>query len=163
MKSKYVSMMALGILVIALTAPSFLAGQTIRSEQPASAPTAKEVYSWARTAKQKIPAGADWDKARPETETQRSMLRLIKRGQAIIERVVARGDAIPATEAGGYDRQMRTIVEQMDKLTAGGGASKSPASCHAECDRRYGGWGAGKGWNRFWCKVACFKLEIHVG
>jgi hypothetical protein len=32
---------------------------------------------------------------------------------------------------------MRTVVEQMDKLTAsGGGANKSPPSCQADCDRR---------------------------
>ena len=162
MKHK-ISIMALSILVVTMATPSFLAGQTIRSEQSSTAPTAKEVYSWAKTAKAKLPASAAWDKAKPETETQRSMLKLIRRGQAIIERVIERGDAMPATEAASYDKQMRTVVEQMDKLTAGGGARKEPNECFAGCDAQYHGWGGGKGWNRFWCKVACLKIEIHIG
>ena len=104
-----------------------------------------------------------WDKAKPETEAQRSLLRLIRRGQSIIERAIERGAAMSATEAADYDRQMRTVVEQMDKLSADGGAKEGPASCFGGCDKQYKGWGKGKGWNRFWRKAACFKLEIHVG
>lgn len=36
-------------------------------------------------------------------------------------------------------------------------------SCFGGCDKLYKGWGKGKGWNRFWCKVGCFKIEVHVG
>ena len=154
------------VFIIALAAPSFLAAQSkppIAPDQSLSAaPTANEVYSWARTAKEKLPASAAWDKAKPETETQRVLLRLIKRGQSIIERVVDRGEAMSATEAANYDRQMRTVVEQMDNLSAGA-AKGGPSSCFGGCDKQYKGWGKGKGWNRFWCKAACFKIEIHVG
>ncbi|HEU0172637.1 MAG TPA: hypothetical protein VFV58_00110 [Blastocatellia bacterium] len=153
--------------IIALAAPSFLAAQSKSPIAPtqslSAAPTANEVYSWARTAKEKLPTSAAWDKAKPETETQRSLLRLIKRGQSIIERAVERGAAMSATEAANYDNQMRTVVEQMDKLSAGAIAKGDSASCFGGCDKLYKGWGKGKGWNRFWCKVGCFKIEVHVG
>jgi len=155
------------VFIVALASPSFLTAQSrppITPDQSLSAaPTAKEVYSWARTAKQKLPASAAWDNAKPGTEAQRSLLRLIKTGQSIIDRVVERGEAMSATEAANFDRQMRTVVEQMDKLSAGAGAQGSPASCFGGCDNTYSGWGKGKGWNRFWCKAACFKIEVHIG
>jgi len=155
------------VFIIALAAPALLAAQSkppITPDQSFSAaPTANEVYSWARTAKEKLPSSAAWDKAKPETETQRGMVRLIKRGQAIIERVVERGSAMSAAEAANYDKQMRTVVEQMDKLSAGAVAKGDSASCFGGCDKQYKGWGKGKGWNRFWCKVGCFKIEVHVG
>jgi len=157
------------ILIAALAAPSFLTAQTkppITPDQSLSAaPTAKEVYSYARTAKEKLPAATAWDNAKAQTETQRSLLRLVKRGQSIIERVVERGEAMSAAEAANYDRQMRAVVEQMDKLSAGASANakESPSSCFGGCDKTYKGWGKGKGWNRFWCKAACFKLEVHIG
>jgi hypothetical protein len=155
--------------IIALAAPSLLAAQSKQPIAPnqslSAAPTASEVYSWARTAREKLPAGAAWDKAKPETENQRSLLRLIKRGQSIIDRVVERGGAMSATEAANYDSQMRSVVEQMDKLSAGApaAAKEGQGSCFGGCDKQYKGWGKGKGWNRFWCKVSCFKIEIHFG
>jgi hypothetical protein len=152
--------------IIALSAPCLLAAQSKRPITPnqslSAAPTANEVYSWARTAKEKLPAGSTWEKAKPGTETQRNLLRLIKRGQSIIESAVEKGPAMSAAEAANYDREMQTVVEQMDKLAAGG-AAQGPASCFGGCDNQYKGWGKGKGWNRFWCKAACFKIEIHVG
>ena len=155
------------VFIVALASPSFLTAQSkppIAPDQSLSAdPTVKEVYSWAVTAKEKLPGSATWDKAKPGTESQRGLLKLVKRGQSIIERVVERGEAMSATEAANYDRQMRIVVEQMDKLSAGAGAKESPSSCFGGCDNTYKGWGKGKGWNRFWCKVACFKIEIHVG
>jgi hypothetical protein len=155
------------VFIVALAAPTLPAAQSkppITPDQSlAAAPTANEVYSWARTAKAKLPAAGAWEKAKPETETQRDMLRLIKRGQSIIERVVERGSAMPATEAANYDGQMRTVVEQMDKLSAGAAANGDSSSCFGGCDKLYKGWGKGKGWNRFWCKVGCFKIEVHIG
>jgi hypothetical protein len=152
--------------IIALAGPSLLAAQSKRPITPnqslSAAPTANEVYSWARMAQEKLPTGTSWDRAKPETETQRSLLRLIKRGQSIIERVVEKGATMSAAEAVNYDREMQTVVEQMDKLSSGG-AVKGPSSCFGGCDKQYKGWGKGKGWNRFWCKAACFKIEIHVG
>jgi hypothetical protein len=152
--------------IITMAATSLLAAQSKRPITPnqslSAAPTANEVYSWARTAKEKLPTGAAWDRARPETEPQRSMLRLIKRGQSIIESVVEKGSSMSATEAANFDRELQTVVEQMDKLSAGA-AAKGPSSCFGGCDKQYKGWGKGKGWNRFWCKAACFKIEIHVG
>lgn len=151
------------VLILALAAPSFLTAQGRRPVTPdqslSAAPTANEVYSWARRAKDKLPDSADWDKAKPETETQRSLMRLIKRGHSIIDRAVERGVAMSATEAADYDKQMRTVVEQMDKLSAGASA-EGPAACFKECDKAYPGWGKGKGWNRFWCKVPCLKVKV---
>jgi len=155
------------VFILALAAPALLAAQSKPPITPnqsfGAAPTANEVYSWARTAKEKLPSSAAWDKAKTETETQRDMMRLIKRGQSIIEHVVERGSAMSAAEAANYDRQMRTVVEQMDKLSDGAAAKGGPSSCFGGCDKQYKGWGKGKGWNRFWCKAACFKIEIHVG
>lgn len=43
-------------------------------------------------------------------------------------------------------------------------SSKKPASCFGGCDKDYGtGFGHGKGWNRFWCKASCFKINVNVG
>jgi len=156
------------VFIVALAAPALLAAQSKRPITPdqsfGAAPTANEVYSWARTAKEKLPASAAWDKAKPKTETQRNLLRLIKRGQSIIEHVVERGSAMSATEAANYDRQMRTVVEQMDKLSAGAAANGGDTpKCFGGCDNLYPGVGHGKVWNRFWCKVGCFKIEVHIG
>jgi hypothetical protein len=165
MKYQQVSVVTLGILIATLAMPSFLTAQRgARENSLTAAPTSKEVYSWAKTAKSKLPDSTVWDRAKPKTETQRSMLRLVKRGQAIIERVITRGDTMPATEAANYDRQMRAVVEQLDKLSAGGGpGGDQPNDCFAGCDEQYPGWGGGHGWNRFWCKVACLRIEIHIG
>lgn len=153
--------------IIALAGPSFLAAQSKRPIAPnqslSASPTANEVYSWAKTAKEKLPASSAWDRAKPETTTQRSMLTLIKRGQAIIDSALQRGSAMSATEAANFDGQMQTVVEQMDKLSAGAAAKGGQGECFGGCDKQYKGWGKGKGWNRFWCKVSCFKIEIHVG
>jgi hypothetical protein len=64
-----------------------------------------------------------------------------------------------ATEAADYDGQMRSVVEQMDKLS-GAASAEGPAACFKECDKAYPGWGKGKGWNRFWCKVPCLKVKV---
>jgi hypothetical protein len=155
------------VFIVALSAPSFLTAQSkppIKADQSLTvAPTAKEVSSWAKTAREKLPAGASWDKAKVESERQRALLRLIKRGQSIVERAAERGETMSATEAANYDDQLRAVVEQMDKLSAGAPAKESPSSCFGGCDGAYKGWGKGKGWNRFWCKVACFKIEVHIG
>ncbi|HEX5085414.1 MAG TPA: hypothetical protein VFY40_25535 [Blastocatellia bacterium] len=161
------AMMFVMALIIALATPSFLAAQNKRPITPnqslSAAPTANEVYSWARMAKEKLPPGSIWDKARPETATQRSMLTLIKRGQAIIDSALKSGPAMSAKEAANFDAQMQMVVEQMDKLSAGAAAKGDSSSCFGGCDKLYKGWGKGKGWNRFWCKVGCFKIEVHVG
>src|SRR5262245_65884630 len=98
------------VFILALAAPSFLTAQGRRPVAPnqslSAAPTANEVYSWARRAKEKLPSSADWDKAKPETETQRSLLRLIKRGQSIIDRAVERGAAMSETEAAEDEKQV---------------------------------------------------------
>jgi hypothetical protein len=37
-------------------------------------------------------------------------------------------------------------------------------ACFKSCDDAYGsGFGKGKGWNRFWCKASCFKINVNVG
>jgi len=154
------------IVVGALVTPSFstLQRKTVSpAKSMSAAPTAKEVHSWAVIAKEKLPPFKAWAKAKPETENQRRLLVLFKRGHSIIDRAAARGETMSDAEAAGYDRQLRTVVEQIDKLSAGPASQQTQGSCFGSCDDTYHGWGHGKGWNRFWCKVSCFKIEVHVG
>ena len=150
-------------LVVGLSIPSFLTAQgrtQIRGDQPTSTtPTASEVYSWARTAKSKLPTSDALSKARPETARQRNLLSLTKRGKSIIDRVIATGETMSKQQAVEFDKQMQLVVEQMDKADDG----KTTSDCFAGCDKTYPGWGGGKGWNRFWCKVGCLTIEIHIG
>jgi len=161
---KTVASVLIAIAALATPSLSTMQSKTASPDQLSSAaPTAKEVLSWATLAKEKLPPFKTWEKAKPETEKQRSLLVLIKRGQSIVERAAARGEAMSDTEAAGFDRQLRSVVEQIDKLSAGPSSQQTQGSCFGSCDNTYHGWGHGKGWNRFWCKVSCFKIEVHFG
>ncbi len=167
--TQYFTFKIMASLLIALAAfvtPSFstMQSKTASPDQLSSAaPTSKAVRSWATLAKEKLPPFKAWEKAKPETPKQRRLLVLFKRGHSIVDRAAARGEAMSDTEAAGYDRQLRTVVEQIDKLTAGANSQQTASSCFGGCDNTYHGWGHGKGWNRFWCKLSCFKIEVHIG
>jgi hypothetical protein len=145
--------MACAVVIFSQPQPSH--GQSL-----SAAVTGKEVYSWAKEAQQKLPSPETWDNARTETETDRRLVVLVKRGQAIVNRVIERGARMSAKEAAGYDMQMRNVVGQIDKLTAGPATAKGVSGCMTGCDGAYKGWGKGKGWNRFWCKVGCIKIKV---
>ena len=134
--------------------------KTAPTQSLSAAPTGEEVYSWAKEAQQKLPALETWDKARTKTETDRSLVRLVKRGHAIVNRVIERGAGMSAKEAASYNAQMRIVVGQIDKLTAGTDAKEGVSGCMKGCDGTYKGWGKGKGWNRFWCKAGCIKIKV---
>lgn len=133
--------------------------QAAPTSSMSAAPAVNEVYSWAKDAQQKLPALEIWTKVRTKTETDRSLVRLVKRGQDLVNRVVERGPGISAKEASSYDAQMRMIVGQIDKLTSGSVAGDT-SGCIKGCDTNYKGWGKGKGWNRFWCKAGCIKVKV---
>lgn len=94
---------------------------------------------------------------------QKRMIAQIKKGRSIIDRVIKLGSKMTNAEAARYDAQMHKVVETMDALKAANTANGSQGECFGSCDNQYKGWGHGKGWNRFWCKASCFKIEVHVG
>lgn len=108
-----------------------------------------------------------WDfltKNKAATPSQKRMLEQCKKGQSIIARVLKRGNKMTKAEAARYDAQMQKVVNTMDAIQASNSAAGgSQGSCFGSCDSQYKGWGHGKGWNRFWCKASCFKIEVHVG
>jgi CARDB len=133
--------------------------ETTDTQQQSNSPTDKEVFSWAREADQNLPVLEFWDKARTKTETDRNLVRLVRKGHALVKRVIDRGEGMSAKEAASYDAQMRNVVGQMDKLTAGANAG-GVSGCMKGCDNTYKGWGNGKGWKRFWCHVGCIKIKV---
>src|SRR5687767_3890208 len=136
----------------------FVQKQTARVKS-VSAPTPRDVYSWAKEAQEKLPPVEFWDKARTRTNNDRSVVRLIRKGDKFVKQVIARGPGMSAWEAASYDAQMRKVLSQIDYLTSGENAN-GPAGCMGGCDNTYPGWGGGRGWNRFWCKVACIKVRV---
>lgn len=85
---------------------------------------------------------------------------MLKKAIPLINRVVQRGAGMSAREAASYDAQMQSVVEQLDKLTADINPAADTPKCMSGCDTTYPGWGKGKGWNRFWCKVGCIKVKV---
>lgn len=136
--------------------------QAAPNQSLSAAPTGAEVHSWAKEAQEKLPALKTWDKARVENEADRKLVGLIKRGYAIINQAAARGAGMSAREAANFDTQMHGLMDQIDKLTAAGGGTTATdvPDCMVKCDGAYPGWGKGKGWNRFWCKVGCIKIKV---
>lgn len=128
--------------------------------------TGDEVLNAAKQIQQK--AGNDgWrflQQAKPTDATQKRMLNEIKKGKSLVERVVMLGDKITDKQAAIYDRQMNEIVTAMDKLYVMNHTPGGQGECFGGCDNQYQGFGHGKGWNRIWCKVSCFKIVVaHVG
>lgn len=130
--------------------------------------TAAEISLAARTANEKMQSAGTFAlvavsfKNRSAYET--GMLTQFKKGKAIIDEVISKGSDLTDAEAARYDEKMKAVVEAMDALVSANSSSGgSQGSCFGSCDTQYQGWGHGKGWNRFWCKASCFKIEIHVG
>lgn len=120
---------------------------------------AKEIRSKAGT--------RGWDfltKSKVKTAYEKRVLEQYKKGHSIIARVLSRGDKMTTAEAARYDTQMQKVVKTMNAIQASnhGASSGSQGECFGSCDSQYIGWGHGHGWNRFWCKASCFKIEVHV-
>src|SRR5215208_4565634 len=98
------------LAAIACALLMFAQPQAARGQSLTTAPTGREVYSWAKETQQKLPALETWDRARPTTETDRSLVMYVKRGHAIVNRVIERGARMSAKEAANYDAQMRIVM-----------------------------------------------------
>src|SRR6185295_6663952 len=136
-------------------------GQAFSQQQSASTKmtasiSAAQIHEEATLIEKKAgPRGWDFlSKAKTETPYQKRMLDQCRKGKAIVDRVIRRGNQMTDAEAAQYDAQMKEIVETMDTITGGTQASGSQGECFGGCDNQYKGWGKGKGWNRFWCKVS---------
>jgi hypothetical protein len=91
-------------------------------------------------------------------------VRLVREGDALAKKVMrTQGKIDPDTEAA-FDKEMSALIMSMDQLLitsiSTGGDAAGPAACMMECDSSYPGLGGGNGWNRFWCKSACLKIEL---
>lgn len=80
-------------------------------------------------------------------------------------------DSLGNLTAASYKRYQSMLSElelQLDDHRVGGGSTSqtepkpgTQGECFKSCDDAYGkGFGGGKGWNRFWCKASCIKINI---
>jgi len=84
---------------------------------------------------------------------------LIARGKMMQNRIrAAKGKPLSKQQA----NQLQALIKQMDQTARAGKGTQG--ACFRSCDNAYGsGFGGGKGWNRFWCKGSCFKINVNVG
>ncbi len=109
------------------------------------------------TESRRVPGRAA-DEAAQRRQRQ-TVSKLVREGRRLNEEILRAGPSMSAAQAKRFTARMKRLVSRMDALgrqqkTAG------PAACMKECDSAYPGWGGGKGWNRFWCKTACFVGHI---
>jgi hypothetical protein len=99
---------------------------------------------------------------RTDTSTRagRKASRLIAHGKRLQRQLMAsKGKPMSQQQMG----SLKALIMEMDQA-AGKPASGSQGECFQSCDDAYGkGFGGGKGWNRFWCKASCFKINVNVG
>jgi hypothetical protein len=92
----------------------------------------------------------------------RKAQQLVGRGKIVQNQLLhVQGNEIPPTKAKQLSREIGSLISEMDHINP---AVATQGACFKSCDKAYGtGFGKGKGWNRFWCKGSCFKININVG
>lgn len=85
---------------------------------------------------------------------------LIAKGRLMQQKIIAsQGKPLPARQL----NALQALILEMDQAAAKPG-NGTQGACFKSCDDAYGsGFGGGKGWNRFWCKASCFKINVNVG
>lgn len=96
-----------------------------------------------------------------------AMIAMVKKASVLVDEILRTQGKIDPKDETLYESQMVSLVQAMDRAAAqnyanlgGGFDSESPAACMMECDDAYPGLGGGNGWNRFWCKGACIKIQV---
>jgi hypothetical protein len=87
------------------------------------------------------------------------MLPYMDKGNTLINKVVAAGTSITQQQAENYDAEMKQVISDIDKLSAGSQTGNGIPKCFKGCDENYPGLGGGQGWKRFTCKMACLIVE----
>ncbi|MCW5924755.1 MAG: hypothetical protein KIS77_20725 [Saprospiraceae bacterium] len=70
-------------------------------------------------------------------------------------RVQQAGAGMSQKQYNGFQRELAKIEADLNTQTT---QEQTPHTCHGKCEADFPGKGGGKGWKRFWCKVACIKL-----
>jgi hypothetical protein len=153
------------ILILFMVALKFNGAhaQTANANKKISAVTPSQVLSYAVKAKENL-EGRVYEPILIRKQIDKNsplykMLPHIDKGNALINKVVAAGTSITQQQAENYDAEMKQVISDIDKLSAGPQTGNGIPKCFKGCDENYPGLGGGQGWKRFTCKMACLIVE----
>jgi len=79
---------------------------------------------------------------------------IIKSAQDLAAKVKRAGSSMTKAQYEGFQRELGKIEAKLDSQQT----QQAPHTCHGKCAADFPGWGGGKGWQRFVCKLGCIKV-----
>lgn len=87
---------------------------------------------------------------------------VIEAARKLAAKVKRSGANMSSSQLEGYKRELGKLETDLDKIlgnsTVPTAGSQTPHTCHGKCAADFPGWGGGKGWQRFICKLGCIKV-----
>ncbi|MBL7798655.1 MAG: hypothetical protein JNJ90_19315 [Saprospiraceae bacterium] len=82
---------------------------------------------------------------------------IIKSAQELAAKVKRAGSGMSKSQYEGFQRELGKIEANLDSQSQTQ-SQQTPHTCHGKCAADFPGWGGGKGWQRFICKLGCIKV-----
>ncbi len=80
---------------------------------------------------------------------------VIESARKLAAKVKRAGSSMSKSQYDGFQRELGKIEANLDSQTQ---SQQAPHTCHGKCAADFPGWGGGKGWQRFVCKIGCIKV-----